>query len=414
MISRFIPPSGPQRLLAASQLTNSVGDGAYYVCSVLYFSRIIGLSATRIGLGLTIAWGLGFLVGVPIGRLADRYGARNMSVIMALGTTVSVAALMLAGNMAEFTVAACCYASFQTGLATTRQALLAAVADVSARTTVRAYLQSSANAGLAVGAALGGLALEHDTRLVYLAVLALDALSFAGCALLLAKIPATPPQATAGRALTVLRDRPYTLLSFLNMIMLLRMPIISLAIPLWITARTSAPAWMVSALLVLNTAAVMLFQVRFARRVTDLASATRIVAVSGAFCLAACAAFATSGLRPEALADATLLVAGAILLVVGEMMQSSGSWHIGFDLAPDDKQGEYQGLFGTGIPVARMLGPLLLTTLTIGWGVPGWLLLGAAFLVSGIATGPVVRWAQASRKATGPAEPVTTQACSPA
>jgi MFS family permease len=337
-----------------------------------------------------------------------------MSVIMALGTAVSVAALMLAGNMAAFTVAACCYASFQTGLAATRQALLAAVVDVSARTTVRAYLQSSANAGLAVGAALGGLALEHDTRLVYLAVFALDALSFVGCALLLARVPPTSPRATAGRALTVLRDRPYTLLSFLNMIMLLRMPIISLALPLWIVARTSAPAWMVSALLILNTAAVMLFQVRFARRVTDLASATRIAAMSGAFCLAACAAFAVSGLRAPALADATLLTAGAALLVVGEMMQSSGSWHIGFDLAPDDKQGEYQGLFGTGIPVARMLGPLLLTTLTIGWGVPGWLLLGAAFLASGIATGPVVRWAQASRKAAGPAEPATARSCSPA
>ena len=395
MTSRFVPPSGPPRLLAVSQLTNSVGDGAYLVCSVLYFSRIVGLSATQIGLGLTIGWGLGFLGGVPIGRLADRYGAKGMSVLMALGTALSVAALMAVGNMAAFSVVACCYASCQTGLAATRQALLAAVVDAPARTRVRAYLQSSANAGLAAGAAVGALALRYNTRPAYLAVFALDALSFAGCALLLARIPWARPQATADRALTVLRDRPYTLLSFLNMIMLLRMPIISLAIPLWIVERTSAPAWMVSALLVLNTAAVMLFQVRFAGRVTDLASATRAVALSGVFCLAACAAFAASGARASPLVDGVLLVAGATALVVGEMMQSSGSWQIGFDLAPCDKQGEYQGLYGIGIPVARMLGPLLLTTLTIDWGTSGWLLLGAAFLASGVATGPVVRWAQA-------------------
>jgi hypothetical protein len=36
----------------------------------------------------------------------------------------------------------------------------------------------------------------------------------------------------------VLRDKPYALISFLKVIMLLRMPVISLAIPLWIIERT--------------------------------------------------------------------------------------------------------------------------------------------------------------------------------
>ncbi|WP_328666334.1 hypothetical protein [Streptomyces sp. NBC_00322] len=47
--------------------------------------------------------------------------------------------------------------------------------------------------------------------------------------------------------------------------------------------------------------------------------------------------------------------------------------------------------------MARMLGPLLLTTLIVGWGAPGWLLLGAPFLVAGPAMGPAVRWAEKSR-----------------
>ena len=38
--------------------------------------------------------------------------------------------------------------------------------------------------------------------------------------------------------LAVLRDKPYALISFLNVIMLLCIPIISLAIPLWIIERT--------------------------------------------------------------------------------------------------------------------------------------------------------------------------------
>jgi hypothetical protein len=44
-----------------------------------------------------------------------------------------------------------------------------------------------------------------------------------------------------------------------------------------------------------------------------------------------------------------------------------------------------------------MLGPVLLTTLIIGWGALGWLLLGGLFLVAGLVNGPVVRWAQTHR-----------------
>ncbi|MFF6833625.1 hypothetical protein ACFY84_17350 [Streptomyces sp. NPDC012438] len=47
--------------------------------------------------------------------------------------------------------------------------------------------------------------------------------------------------------------------------------------------------------------------------------------------------------------------------------------------------------------MARALGPLLVTTLPIGRGVPGWLLLGGVFLVAGAATGLAVRWADTAR-----------------
>ncbi|MER5828330.1 hypothetical protein ABT086_40540 [Streptomyces mirabilis] len=75
--SRLVPPAGPQRVLALAQLTNSVGDGAYYVTSALYFTHVVGLAPARVGLGLTVAWAVGSLVGVPLGRLADRRGPRG-------------------------------------------------------------------------------------------------------------------------------------------------------------------------------------------------------------------------------------------------------------------------------------------------------------------------------------------------
>jgi hypothetical protein len=85
--------------------------------------------------------------------------------------------------------------------------------------------------------------------------------------------------------------------------------------------------------------------------------------------------------------------------VFGEMLQSAGTWEIGFALAPADKQGQYQGFFGTGTSVARAIGPVLLSTVVIGWGLPGWLLMGAVFLAAGWAMGPAVRWARTSAAA---------------
>ncbi|MFE7273245.1 MFS transporter [Streptomyces sp. NPDC057623] len=401
MTDRLVPPAGPQRVLASAQLANSIGDGAYYVTSALYFTEVVGLAPARVGLGLTLAWGVGSLAGVPLGRLADRRGPRGTAVLLALATALAVASFLVVRGFVPFVAAACAYATAQSGLAAARQALLAGLVSAGDRTGLLAHLQSTLNAGLAVGAALGGLALNAGTREAYLGVFALDAVSFVVCAGVLLRLPAVEPVAVrAGASLGVLRDRPYALVTLLNAVLLLRMPLLSLGLPLWIAERTDAPAWLVSALFVLNTGAVMVFQVGMARGVTGLASATRAVRRSGWVMLAACAVFALSaGASPWVAAG--VLVAGALLQVVAEMGQSAGSWQLSFDLAPADRVGEYQGFFGTGVTVARTLGPLVLTSLLVGWGTPGWLLLGAVTLVASYAMGPAAGWAAGTRARRG-------------
>ncbi|WP_280923804.1 MFS transporter [Streptomyces bikiniensis] len=391
-----------------AQFVNAVGDGAFYVSSALYFTRIVGLSAPQIGAGLAVAWAVGSVAGVPLGHLADRRGPRGTAVLLALATAAAVASFLVVRSFVPFLCAAVVYAAAQSGLAAARQALLAGLVGPAARTRVLARLQAVLNGGLAVGAALGGLALHAGTRTAYLSVFALDAVAFLACALVLGRLPAVaaaPGPAGGGPGLAVLRDRPYALLALLNALMLLRMPLLSLALPLWIVGRTAAPGWTVSALFVLNTGVVMLFQVRAARSVTDLATAARAVRWSGAVMCAACAVFALSGLGlgsglgfgAGAGVAVAVLVLGAVLQVLAEMRHSAGAWQIGFALAPADRIGQYQGFYGSGVPVARTLGPLLVTTLLIGWGVPGWLLLGGVFLVAGAVTGPAVRWAEGAR-----------------
>ncbi|MFB7381208.1 MFS transporter [Kitasatospora purpeofusca] len=431
--SRRTPLSGSQRTLATAQLVSAIGDGAYYTSSALYFTRIVGLSPTRLGLGLAVAWAIGSVAGVPLGHLADRRGPRGTAAALALVTSVVVASFLVVDDFLPFLVAACLYATAQSGLSAARQALVGGLVPEGERTAALARLQATLNAGLAVGAALGGVALTVGTRTAFLAAFTLTALGFLATGLILLRLPAVLPAVPAVEArpangapgrgrgrgqgrdggFAVLADRRYALVTLVNTVLLLRMPLLSLVIPLWIADRAPQLGWLGSALFVLNTVGVTLFQVRTARAVTGLPSAARAVRQAGAVLLASCAVFALSAAPVPVWAMAALLVGGAVLQVLGEMKQSAGSWQIAFDLAPADRLGQYQGFFGTGVAVARTAGPLLLTTLLLDGGGPGWLVLGVLFLAAGCAMGPAVRHAERDRSswlAPAPAPAATVPA----
>lgn len=394
LMARLVPPAGPLRVLAAAQLANSLGDGAFYACSTLFFTRLVGLSPAQVGLALTVGWATAMQAGVPLGHLADRWGPRRVAVLLATATAATLGALVVVRSFPLVLLVVCAYACCQAGLASARQALLAALVAPAERTRARAHLQATLNAGLAIGAGLGALALWFDTPGAYLAVFTADAAGFLTAALVLRRLPPTPPAPRTTHRRSVLRDRPYALVTLLNAVMCLNMPLLSLGLPLWITQRTDAPAPVAAVLLVVNTLCVVAFQVRVAGRVTDLRTATRATRHAGWLMLAACAAYAWSGTDIGVGAAVVVLVVAAVIQVFGEMLQGAGGWEIGFGLARPDRQGEYQGFFGTGPQVARALGPALLTTLLVGWGTPGWLVLGGLFLAAGAAFGPVVRGAR--------------------
>ncbi|WP_051467778.1 MFS transporter [Actinomadura oligospora] len=402
-----LPPAGPGRVLALGQLANSIGDGAFYATSALFFTRVVGVSPSRVGIALTVGWACGMLAGVPLGHLADRRGPRRVTVALALATAAALGGLLVVRSFPLFVLVVCVYACCQGGLNSARQALLAGLVEPARRTVVRAHLQSTLNAGLAVGAGLGGLALTFDDAASYRAVLAMDAVSFVVAAVILRRLPEVVPGDTGrppgGPRAAVLRDRPYAMLMLLSAVMYLNMPILSLGLPLWIVRRTEAPGSTAAVILVVNMLTVVLFQVRVSRRVDGPRGAVRASRRAGALMLAACAVFASSAAPVGAVAAVAILVAAALIQVFAEMLHGASAAELGFGLAPDGRQGQYQGFFGMAPQLARMAGPLVLTWLLVGQGPSGWLVLGALFLLSGLAVGPVVRLALAGSTGERPA-----------
>jgi MFS family permease len=392
-------------------LASAVGVGAYYTCSALYFTRVVGMSATALGIGLAVGWAVGSVAGVPLGHVADRRGPRRTAVALALGAAAVVTAFLVIRSYLPFLLAVCLYATAQSGLTAARQALVAGLVPRAERTSLLAHLQSTLNGGLAVGAAIGGIALTVGTRTAYLGAFVVTVLGLLAGALLLRRLPEVPAaeaESGTGPRLAVLRDRRYAAVTLVNTVLLLRMPLLSLIFPLWIAQRAPGLGWLGSALFVLNTGAVLLFQVRAARDVTGLDSAVRAVRAAGVLLLLSCVVCGLSALDVPVWAVGALLVGGAVLQVAGEMRQSAGSWQLGFDLAPPERIGQYQGFFGSGVAVARTLGPLLLTTLLLDGGLAGWLVFGGVFLAAGYAMGPVARWAARDRDRVTVAPAVAT------
>ncbi len=404
----LVPPPGPARTLAGAILVTTVGNGAFITASTLYFTRAVGLPPVAVGLGLTAGGIAGLCAGVPFGHLADLLGPRNVTAALTALTGACTAAYLFVGSKGAFVAVAVAFALADRGGYAARQALIARVVAGDELVQVRAYLRSVTNIGVAVGAALAGIAVQLDTAAAYRTALGLDALSFLACALVFAHLPATPPLqpgpaeddagpggggATARPArasmFAVTRDRMYVALTGANMLLLLHAPLLEVVLPLWITRHTAAPRALVSVLILVNTAAVVLLQVRLSRGIDSLGAAAGALRRAGLVLAVACLVFATSAAGPVWLAVAVLL-AGAALHVTGEMLQAAGAWMVSYDLAPPERMGQYQGLFNTGAGAAQQLAPALLIVLVVEWGAPGWLVLAGLFVAGAVITSALV------------------------
>ena len=291
-----IPKDRPTRLLAGATLINTFGNGLFFTVSVVYFTRIVGLSAHQLGIGLAAAGVAGILAGIPAGHLADRLGAREVMIALTLVSAAWMAAFALVSGFAGFVVVGCLYAFFDRGAGAVRQALIAAVAPGDGRVRTRAYLRSVTNVGIGAGSLVAAAALVLDVKAGYVALILVNAATFLGAVALLARLPHQPPvpREAGAPVLPVLRDRPYVAFCLLYAVATTQFAILEVAVPLWVVQETSAPTWVIAAVFFLNTAVVAIFQVSASRGTEEVEPAALALRTSGWLVLAACVVFALS------------------------------------------------------------------------------------------------------------------------
>lgn len=414
MLGRLVPPAGPVRSLALVTLVNTSGNGIFFTLSALYFTRVVGLSVAQVGVGLGIAAAVGLLAGVPVGHLADRRGPREVMVALLAVVTVLALLLLAVSSFLQFVLVASALAFFDRGAGAVRGGLIAGLAAGGTRASTKAYLRSVTNVGMTLGTGVAAVALHFDTPTAYRVVLLLDVASYALSALLMLRVPhvAPRPASTDTSMFLAARDWPFVGVTLVGAVLAVHYQLLEVAMPLWVVEHTTAPRSLVAVLVVVNTGVVIGFQVLVARRVVTPAAAVRASLLAGVLFLLCCIAFGASAGRTTAVAVVILVVA-MVLQVLGELLQAAGSFVLGFELAPDHAQGQYQGLYGMGMGISTMIGPPLMALLPLGLGVPGWWMLGGLLLGAAVLLKPAVGWCERTRPRYAGVVPVASVSPAP-
>ncbi|MCP2336687.1 MFS transporter [Actinomadura rupiterrae] len=393
------------RVLSVAMLVNTLGNGLFMTTSALLFTRAVGMSPAQVGFALALGGVFGIAAGVPMGRVADRFGSRPTVVALLGAEGVLILGYTQVHSFWAAVPLICGVTFLDRGASAVRNALVAHALPAELRMPGRAFLRMMTNAGVGVGAALASLALVVDTPFAYRTIVVLDAVTFVGAALLLTRVPGERPAkgaaASGGRAFGALTDVPYLVITLLSGVLVLQQGIMEVGIPLWVTRDTHAPRLLVSACLVLNTAMVIALQVRLTRGAEDPARAARICLRAGTLMAVGCLLFGLAK-GPDAWTASILVLAALALQTVGEVLCAAGTWALSYELADERAHGVYQGVFNSGFAAGVLLGPLVVTQTALRFGMTGWLVFGAVFLVAAFAFIPATRWAAANRPSWEP------------
>ncbi|WP_198351709.1 MFS transporter [Streptomyces typhae] len=390
----LIPETRSKRVFAAATFVNQIGKGLFIAGAALFFTRSVGIPVSQVGFALGAAALIGLVAGVPVGRLADRRGPREVFRIAVVVQALAVAGLVFVHSLPAL-IAVVCVVELATSAGTAARGPLTRTLGAPNPTRYRSYLRALNNIAVGCGALAAGVAVQLDTRAAYVGLVLGTAVTFLVSAALTSRVPSVSPVSAPaeGSRWPALKDKPYVALTALDGIMTIQNQVLIFALPLWIIGHTDAPRWFVGASVAVNTALVVCLQVRVSRGVDDNKAAGRAARRAGVAFLLATGLIAAAGDAPGRVAVA-VVVLGVVVHTVGELWHAASAFELSFGLAPEHAQGQYSGLFAIGQGLSNAIGPPLLGVLCIGWGEPGWLVVGALLLVVGQFVPLVVNWSE--------------------
>ncbi len=400
-LERLLPDSPLARQLAFRSALYAVGSGTFLTGSAFYFTRLVHLQASQVGLGLTIAGVAAFVSAVPLGRLADRFGPRRVWLVCAVVDALSYLAWPFVHGFAGFVALMVFAEVVDSAGQSARGAYTLDVFPRQERVRSLAFMRAALNSGFALGAMIGGVALALPTDVGIRAVpYAAAALLLVGAALIL-RLPAGMHRTGEDGALVAtppiggpaLRNVGYVLTCTLSGVQSTNQVLLNVVIPLWLVQETDAPRVLLAWLFGTNTVLAVLFQVRASRGSETVPGALRASKVSAGFFVASCLVVLVTH---STVGWVTILLVwlGHVTVTGAELFQSAGSWGFQSELSDPGRRGEYQGVNRVGSAMGTLWAPAAYTWLAMNLHAVGWLVIAAVVVVATMGLGPSVRRAE--------------------
>lgn len=413
-IVRLAGPTPLVRRLSVQSVLSAFGDGVFLTGSAVFFTQIVGLSAAQVGLGLSIAGAVTFLLAVPLGKLSDRFGAKRVWALASLVEAFLYLAWLAVGGFATFVAMLVVLELVVTASRSARNAYRFDIFPREERVASNAYFRAARNVGYTLGALLAGVALATNDDGVIRAVPVATAALLVLNAALVARMPSvvhhteeTPLETAleeAGDRRSALRNKGYVAMAVLGGVLGTHQVLLNVVIPLWLVEETDAPRVLLAWLFGTNTVMAVLLQVAAARGITTVADSLRAQRRGAFFFMLSCGIVLVTH---DTIGWVTIVLVwvGHVTVTGAELFQSAGEWGLQAELSDPDRRGEYQGVSQLGYTLGTVWAPALYTFLAMEWGAQGWIVIAGIVLVAAVLIHPAARAAERHLTRMGVAAP---------
>ncbi len=397
-LTRMVGPTPLVRSLAGQSVISAFGEGAFLTGSAVFFTVIVGLSAQQVGLGLSFAALVRFAMSVPLGRLSDRIGSKQMWQLASAVEAGLYAVWPLLTGFWAFVAMMAVMAVVESGRRAGRGAYSLAIFPREERVRSQAYLRAARNVGYTFGALAAGVALATGSDSVVRSVPLVTAGLLALNALWVYKLPDVARRAHEDSPIekavehgrekrSALHNRGFFLMSVCNGVLGTHGVLLNVVIPLWLVQETDAPRVLLAWLFGTNTVMAVFLQVAAARGVNDVRRSLQ-AQYRGAACFVLSCGIVLVTHDTVGWVTIALVWLGHVTVTGSELFQSAGMWGLVSELSDPDRLGEYQGVSGLGYTMGDVWAPAAYTFLAMTWGAPGWILIAAVVVVAAVGIGP--------------------------
>ncbi|MFG3024960.1 MFS transporter [Streptomyces sp. NPDC048254] len=381
----------PRRALGWATLVNMSGSGAYIAGLTVFLVQTRDVSAAVAAACILVSTLGGKFGALPFASVIDRLGGRTTYVSTKVVSGLATAALLTVSSPVVITGCLIVYGLFSAVGGSARNVVIRDIAQTDTK-IYRAKLRSLANTGIVLGSSVAAAALAWDVPRGAVACMAVNAVSCLACAGLVASgVPAAGPerpgpthteegQATS-HALSVWRllVRP-RLAVFLavSAVFSLMTPVLTYAVPLWISRYTYPhDAWPVGILVATNAVIVIVLQVPVGRMV-DRRDRPEAVMVLAGVTLGAGLTTAGASARVSGPLSLVIVWLAVVLVSLAEVLFSAATTELLFAPEMASHLSRTSSLFTFACAVGEAVGPALLLAVALRPAATGWFVVAAA------------------------------------